>query len=1224
MSDDIIKTRGSMKNYSNDRGGATLITAPVLGIVKNNIDPTRSGRIQVYLKRLNSPDSDNPKTWTTVSYLSPFFGSVGNTNSPDNAGSYIGNPQSYGFWATPPDVNTEVICIFLNGDPTFGYYIGCVPKAGLMYMVPALGSSDNIIANNGPEADNYGGATRLPVTEINNANPKQNNNINLINQPRPVNSSLAAILNNQGLLRDPDRGTIGSSSSRESPSRVFGLSTPGRPIYKGGYDDSTIKDATKDKSIPDKNFSIIGRTGGHSIVLDDGDLEGKDQLMRFRTSTGHQILLSDSAQTLFIIHANGQSYIELGKEGTIDMYSTNSVNIRTQGDLNLHADNDININAAKNFNISAENIKMESSKGTTSYVGTTFKGYVKGEFTLKVDSKLSMLGTGDVSLASKASTYINGGPNINLNSGSSSLVPAEVKLQTLIAHTDTLHDDNKGYAAAPGKLQSIVSRAPAHSPWASANQGVNVKSNLSASANFPAPPSPAVSAINNAVPSSPANPTNPGLAATVPNVPSASSQLDKTVTSAVVSQMAVNAATGDAADAVKAGAGIVDVAGTKVAVIGDMCLNPSQLVDSGHLKPGSDTVINSMIASGKSLDQALAPNFFTGKDGVKNLTQLVDNVPAQTGAAVALVEKGLNGLKSAGVISGNESGTQVAGLALSAATQGLGPTIAFAKDAVSGALGNAVSGALGNAVSGAIGNAVSGAIGGLGGAVSGALGAAGMVNGALGKVGDLISGGNLAANLADKALGPLAGISLDSVLDKAKGLAAGVFDKVTSSFKSLKANVAQNLTAIKSANDKAAAAADAAGSTADAAKAALLANPLVAASASSLTGALGSAGGALGGALGGAVSGAIGNAVSGAIGNAVGGALGGLGGAVGGALGNAVSGALGNAVSGLVNNATGPGIIPSVASVSSFASNIGTSISGGASAVVNQLADDASVVAKSLGTDAAGLNNLPGGASSVSNIVNLGSGLIAASAATLGSVSSLIPGASGITDAISNKLGSLGGALPSLGSLTAGLGLKLPGGIPPSIDLKAFASTGLGAGDIAKLNSAMSSIGSGGPVDIKLPTIATGTFDVTALKARAKALLGNPLIPSSIKFGSASDAVDAVDSGSTTDAAKAALLANPLVAASAASLTGALGSAGGALGGALGSAGGALGGALGGSIPSVSGLVSAATGQIPSVLSGGVPSLSGAVTVAQAAGAAIDATGITGSGGGNSGGCSKA
>ena len=1002
----------------------------------------------------------------------------------------------------------------------------------------------------------------------------------------------------------------------KSPSRVFGISTPGRPIYKGGYDDSTIKDATKDKSIPDKNFSIIGRTGGHSIVLDDGDLEGKDQLMRFRTSTGHQILLSDSAQTLFIIHANGQSYIELGKEGTIDMYSTNSVNIRTQGDLNLHADNDININAAKNFNISAENIKMESSKGTTSYVGTTFKGYVKGEFTLKVDSKLSMLGTGDVSLASKASTYINGGPNINLNSGSSSLVPAEVKLQTLIAHTDTLHDDNKGYAAAPGKLQSIVSRAPAHSPWASANQGVNVKSNLSASANFPAPPSPAVSAINNAVPSSPANPTNPALAATVPNVPSASSQLDKTVTSAVVSQMAVNAATGAAADAVKAGAGIVDVAGTKVAVIGDMCLNPSQLVDSGHLKPGSDTVINSMIASGKSLDQALAPNFFTGKDGVKNLTQLVDNVPAQTGAAVALVEKGLDGLKSAGVISGNESGTQVAGLALSAATQGLGPTIAFAKDAVSGALGNAVSGALGNAVSGALG--------GLGGAVSGALGAAGMVNGALGKVGDLISGGNLAANLADKALGPLAGISLDSVLDKAKGLAAGVFDKVTSSFKSLKANVAQNLTAIKSANDKAAAAADAAGSTADAAKAALLANPLVAASASSLTGALGSAGGALSG----AISGAIGNAVSGAIGNAVGGALGGLGGAVGGALGNAVSG--------LVNNAIGPGIIPSVASVSGFASNIGASISGGASAVVNQLADDASVVAKSLGTDAAGLNNLPGGASSVSNIVNLGSGLIAASAATLGSVSSLIPGASGITSAISSKLGSLGGALPSVGSLTAGLGLKLPGGIPPSIDLKAFASTGLGAGDIAKLNSAMSSIGSGGPVDIKLPTIATGTFDVTALKARAKALLGNPLIPSSIKFGAASDAADAVASGSTTDAAKAALLANPLVAASAASLTGALGSAGGALGGALGGAvsgalgsagdalGGALGSALGGSIPSVSGLVSAAAGQIPSVLSGGVPSLSGAVTVAQAAGAAIDATGITGSGGGTSGGCSKA
>ena len=110
--------------------------------------------------------------------------------------------------------------------------------------------------------------------------------------------------------------------------------------------------------------------------MDDGDVDGVDQLVRIRTSLGHQILLSDSAQTLFIIHSNGDSWIELGKEGTIDMYATNSVNIRTQGDLNLHADNNMNFHAKKNLNIFAENINAESEKSTSLRVGQDYSQYI--------------------------------------------------------------------------------------------------------------------------------------------------------------------------------------------------------------------------------------------------------------------------------------------------------------------------------------------------------------------------------------------------------------------------------------------------------------------------------------------------------------------------------------------------------------------------------------------------------------------------------------------------------------------------------------------------------------------------------------------------------------------------------------------------------------------------------------------------------------------------------
>jgi hypothetical protein len=193
--------------------------------------------------------------------------------------------------------------------------------------------------------------------------------------------------------------------------------------------------------------------------------------------------MSDDGQTLFIIHANGQSYIELGKEGTIDMYATNSVNIRTQGDLNLHADNNININAKNDLNIAANNIKINAETDISYRSGKNFSGYTLGTYTVKVNGSMSMEASGEGSYASAGTMYVNGS-KINLNTGSTSVTPVEVPKIPIVTHTDTLFDKIKGWLAAPGYLLSIVSRAPAHSPWSSANQGVDVKVNNNSSRAF--------------------------------------------------------------------------------------------------------------------------------------------------------------------------------------------------------------------------------------------------------------------------------------------------------------------------------------------------------------------------------------------------------------------------------------------------------------------------------------------------------------------------------------------------------------------------------------------------------------------------------------------------------------------------------------------------------------------------------------------------------------------
>ena len=977
MAYDEIKPRGSTKASQPDAGGAVLRSVPLFGIVKDNIDPIRSGRLQVYISDLGGLDPDDSNSWVTVSYMTPFYGVTTPSGANTGYGEYIKNPNSYGMWNSQPDLGTTVICIFINGDPNYGFWIGCVPQPEALQMVPAIGGTDNIVANAG-EAKGLGGAVRLPVTNLNSNNAGIANSNKFLTDAKPVHSYVASILAQQGLIRDPIRGVIGSSAQRETPSRVgWGVSTPGRPIYEGGFTDETI--ATAATSGKSTGLKVVARRGGHTLVMDDGDILGRDQLVRLRSSLGHQILMSDDGQTLFIIHANGQSYIELGKEGTIDMYSTNSFNVRTQGDLNLHADNNININAGKQLNISADTIAINSEKQTTHKVGTDFSLYASGTYTTKVDGKMSFASAADSSFYSDSITYFNGS-KINLNTGASSLVPQEVKPLPIVAHTDTLNDATKGWLAAPGKLLSIVSRAPAHSPWASANQGVDVKVNNNASAALPAAPSPAVAAANASAEEVPVTaPVKISVASTVPPSSAISAALDKNTTGTMVAQISTLAASGPAAEAVKLGAGVVQTATGAVAAIGTMAQSPAQLEGQGFIKPGAAALINNLVEGGKTLQQACTPNLFTGKDGASSLQAYVNNPVAQVAGAVTGLQQAQTALTTAGLITGNESGTSIAGLVMSAATSGIQNTI----NLVSNAAGSIV-----GAVNGAISNVV--------GAATGAL------NSVLGSAASLVSAGNFAGNMASTVTGGLSSIAtsltgmvkgavagISGLLDSAKGVAGSAFAAISGALPNLSVGVPQN---IKDITEKAQAAAQAP-------------------AANSLTGVLNSVTGGITGAIG-AVTGGLTSAISGAVGVATSGITGAIAGVTGVASGllktatgitsnlSTGLGALpgGGAVSAIVDNAVGA--INSIPGVSAVTGLIGqaTSITNGISSLasVNPLASSGALTAAAgiAGSLTKGLDDLKSGKMSLASLASAGlpAGAAADFEAAIGKMTSNSPG----------------------------------------------------------------------------------------------------------------------------------------------------------------------------------------------------------------------------------------
>ena len=481
MSENAPRSRGRPSNYKQDRGGVPAEFGPFTGVVMSTVDPTRSGRLRVYIEAFADGGEgamDDDSKWTTVSYMPPFYGNSPLSESKgatDGVGSFPGNPTSYGMWFTPPDVGLTVICIFVNGDRSQGYYIGVVPEQGLGNMVPAVGSVNKSLADiqNQNQETYFADAPRLPVSEININNDELFNSPRFFDQIRPVHSYLAQALFQQGLITDLERGTVRSSSQRETPSAVFGISTPGTPIYQGGMNPNDIRTKLNSGEIKPNDAQVIGRVGGHSLLMDDGDLDGDNAMFRLRTSLGHQITMSDTGNFFYIVHANGQTWLEFGVEGTVDVYATNSVNVRTKGDINFHADRDINMFAGRY-------LKMKSKEDMQIESGTFLAMQAQEDITLYSRSTVGVKADGTLTLNSASGAW-GAGSALVLQAGGIDLNgPAAPKVATPQPLTKTLLDDtefdtSKGWIVKPEGIESIVSRAPTHEPYPYHNKGVDVE-----------------------------------------------------------------------------------------------------------------------------------------------------------------------------------------------------------------------------------------------------------------------------------------------------------------------------------------------------------------------------------------------------------------------------------------------------------------------------------------------------------------------------------------------------------------------------------------------------------------------------------------------------------------------------------------------------------------------------------------------------------------------------
>ena len=362
------------KTYSRSRVTDQKLrsSGPYEAIIVNHHDPMYMGSLEVEIIRYNGSGNAPLRTGQliTAKYLSPFYG-VTPVAGLSNNDTYHQTQKSYGFWMVPPDVGTRVLVIFAEGDSSNAYWIGCIQDSYMNFMVPDGKAATELTSDATPE--NLKGL-KLPVGEYSKVNESGASDDPTL-YAKPYNKDFSEILEIQGLIFDEARGLTTSSARRETPSAVFGFSTPG-PLDKR-QQHPTVKYGPEESSV-DVPFN---RLGGSSFVMDDGDdkfirathpadgpplyvnkergEEGGDETIpqneciRIRTRTGHQILLHNSEDLIYITNSRGTAWIELTSDGKIDIHAEDSISIHTEQDFNFRAERDVNIEAGRNINMRA-------------------------------------------------------------------------------------------------------------------------------------------------------------------------------------------------------------------------------------------------------------------------------------------------------------------------------------------------------------------------------------------------------------------------------------------------------------------------------------------------------------------------------------------------------------------------------------------------------------------------------------------------------------------------------------------------------------------------------------------------------------------------------------------------------------------------------------------------------------------------------------------------------
>jgi hypothetical protein len=389
-----------------------------IGTVVDTNDPQQLGRLRVVVTAWGDSWNHKTENMPWCMFVSPLAGQthVG-TKGPGIQETTGG--VAYGMWGIPK-VGAQVVVMSMDENHMYRLVMGCVFDANTPHTMPHgrwMYDDHPKLDKERPKSKPYG-----PYSSTES----------LI---QPLSQNLQQAFGNNDVAYEWRTRAADYSVSRVDVSQL-------NQSYSGVQDDLEVTNADDNwvstqgyqNSRIDPHGNPNGKNndshvyswttpGFHSISMDDRQ---ENCRTRIRTTSGHQILLDDTNERIYISTAQGNNWIEMDQAGNISIYSSSKVSVRSNADINLSSDQQVRIYGKQGVHIrSNDDIRISAKSDIHAQADKSIHAHAKNDVLVQADKKIHIkagsnlnITTSDtMNLKAKSNANISTSATMNLNAG---------------------------------------------------------------------------------------------------------------------------------------------------------------------------------------------------------------------------------------------------------------------------------------------------------------------------------------------------------------------------------------------------------------------------------------------------------------------------------------------------------------------------------------------------------------------------------------------------------------------------------------------------------------------------------------------------------------------------------------------------------------------------------------------------------------------------------------